>query len=274
MNNLRVRNQMMLNRIMGHRKYFFCFWLLLGFNQVINAQIIYTDIPDATPNASFPLDLNNDNTTDFLIQFDIPYRVKCLPQGNNAYAGYVSGTTYFPWALSVNNTICDTLATWYGANDSGTMAWGNNVGLWVGATNKYLALKFIVGTDTFFGWARFDFLPGSGSFTIKDYAYQSMPNGQILSGQIALGMNEISHKNSFIIYPNPFHSTATIQSAVHLNQASIVMYHAVGQQVNQWDHISGQNISISRENLPQGLYFICIKEGNKILAIEKVNIVE
>ena len=36
----------------------------------LEAQIIYTDIPDDTPNATYPLDLNNDNIVDFLIQFD------------------------------------------------------------------------------------------------------------------------------------------------------------------------------------------------------------
>jgi hypothetical protein len=251
----------------------FCFLMLFSFNNNLNAQIIYTDIIDATPSATYPLDLNNDNQTDFMIQFGGSAGmagVMCYPQNNNAYAGNFVIDTYLPWALSESDNICDSLATWYNANNPGTIAMGSSIGNWVGATDKYLALKLIVGGNTFFGWARFDVLESSASFTIKDYAFESTPNTCIQAGQTSLGLNENSNKNDFSIFPNPCNSSTTIKTKVNLNNATITIYNAFGQALKQVKNISGHTISLYRENLPSGLYFIGLTEENKIILFDKL----
>jgi hypothetical protein len=250
-----------------------CFLMLFSFNNNLNAQIIYTDISDATPSATYPLDLNNDNQPDFMIQFGGSagmVGVMCYPQNNNAYAGNFVIDTYFPWALSESDNICDSLSTWYDSNNPGTMALGSSLGNWVGATDKYLALKLIVGTNTFFGWARFDVLESSASFTIKDYAFESTPNTCIQAGQTSLGINENSNTNDFSIFPNPCISSTTLNTNVNLNNASITIYNAVGQALKQVKNISGQTISLNLENLSHGLYFIRLTEENKIISIKKL----
>ena len=89
------------------------FWsliFLLVFNNNLHAQIIYTDIPDETPNATYPLDLNNDSIVDFNIQFGgsgSAIGVICSPQNNNAYSGNFVGGVHLPWALIASNNICD-----------------------------------------------------------------------------------------------------------------------------------------------------------------------
>ena len=254
---------------------FFCCLLILSvFNSRLYSQIIYTDIPDTTPNATYPLDLNNDTVVDFLIQFDFGDKVMCKPQNNNAYSGSFDGGEYLPWALSASNTICDTLATWYESNNPGLMAWGTNIGHWVGETNKYLALKLIVGTNTYFGWARLDLLATSTSFTIKDYAYESSPNACIHSGQTILGINENSNKNIFSVFPNPFISSTTIQTIGNLKNATLTIYNSYGQILKHVKNISGQAISLSRDNLPNGLYFYRLTEENQIIAVEKLIITD
>jgi hypothetical protein len=252
-----------------------CLMILFIFNIRLYAQIIYTDIiPDATPNATYPLDLNNDTIVDFLIQFDLGDKVMCKPQNNNAYSGNFVGGLHLPWALSAFNSICDSLATWYDANNPGTMAWGTSIGYWVGETNKYLALKLIVGSNTYYGWARLDFLFISGSFTIKDYAYESTPNACIQSGQTVLGINENTSKNIFSIFPNPIISSTTIQTIVNLKNATLTIYNSYGQTLKQVKNISGQTVSLSRDNLPSGLYFIWLTEENKIITVEKLIITD
>lgn len=251
-----------------------CLLVLFVFNSRLYSQIIYTDIPDATPNATYPLDLNNDSVIDFLIQFDLSDMVMCKPQNNNAYSGNFVGGVHLPWALSATNSICDTLATWYDSNSPGTMAWGASIGYWGGVTNKYLALKLIVGTNTYYGWARLDLLATSSSFTIKDYAYESAPNACIQSGKNRLGINEDSIKNIFSIFPNPFISSTTIQTIVNLKNATLTIYDSYGQAVKQIKNISGQTVSLSRDNLPSGLYFIRLKEENKIIAVKKLIITD
>jgi hypothetical protein len=251
-----------------------CLLILLNFNSMLNAQIVYTDvIPDHTPNATYSLDLNNDTIVDFIIGLGSA-SVKCFPQNKNAYSGNLIGGYYLPWAFPQSKTICDTLATWYDSSNSGTMALGTSTGYWLGATNKYLALKLMVGSNTYYGWARFDFLFMAGSFTIKDYAYQSKPNTCIQTGQTTLGINKNSSKTIFSIFPNPFISSTTIQTINNLKNATLTICNAYGQIVKQVKNISGQTVSLSRENLPSGLYFIRLTEEDKIMSVEKLIITD
>ena len=254
-----------------------CLLLLFTFSSGLNAQIIYTDIPDATPNATYPLDLNNDGIVDFMIQFGGSagtVGVMCYPQNNNAYSGDFIGGVHLPWALPASFTICDTLATWYESNNPGTMALGANIGYWVGETNKYLALKLIVETNTYYGWARLDVHPTSASFTIKDYAYVSTPNDCIQSGQSSAGINENADEKFLSIFPNPFISSSTIQTKGNLKNASLTIYNSNGQTLKQIKNISGQTVSLTRDNLPSGLYFMKLTEENKIIALEKLIITD
>ncbi|TAE59755.1 MAG: hypothetical protein EAZ89_02155, partial [Bacteroidetes bacterium] len=75
-----------------------CVLIVSAFSRALYAQIIYTDIPDATPNATYSLDLNNDSIDDFIIYYGAG--VMCSPQHNNAYAGNLIGGVHAPWALS------------------------------------------------------------------------------------------------------------------------------------------------------------------------------
>lgn len=238
------------------------------------SQIIYTDIPDATPSATYPVDLNNDTIIDFLIQFDQSNLVMCKPQNNNAYSGDFAGGINLPWALASSISICDSLVTWYDSSKPGTMASGTTAGHWVGATDKYLALKLLVGGNTYYGWARFDILATSSSFTVKDYAYQSTPNACIKSGQTTLGIKDYTTKNYLTVSPNPITVSTTVRSTDNLNNATLTIYNAYGQNVKQVKNIMGQTVSISREMLLNGIYFIRIEDENNIIAVEKIILID
>ncbi len=248
--------------------------ILFSFNGRLSAQVVYTDILDATPNATYALDLNNDSIVDFTIYYGMLDKVMCIPENNNAYSGEVVSGEHLPWALPAAIGICDTLVTWYGASYPGTMAWGTGIGHWVGATDKYLALKLVVGANTHYGWARFDIFPGSTSFTIKDYAYESTPNACIQSGQTALGIPENATENRLSIFPNPVVSTTTLQASGNLNQASLKVCNALGHVVWQADHLSGSAVSFSCGDLPRGLYSVWLMDDNQVLAVEKMVIAD
>jgi hypothetical protein len=209
-----------------------------------------------------------------MIQFTMAYRVVCYPQNNNAYSGNLVGGVHLPWALSSFNNVCDSLATWYDSNNPGTMAWGTNLGYWVGVTDKYLALKLIVGANTYYGWARLDFLASSGSFTIKDYAYERTPNACIKLRQTTLGVNENTNGRIFSAFPNPFTSSTTIQVVGNLNNATLTVCNLHGQTVKQIKNISGQTFSFSCDNLASGVYFVRLTEENKIIGVEKIVIID
>jgi Secretion system C-terminal sorting domain len=246
-----------------------CLLFSLILKSGLHAQIVYTDIPDATPSATFSLDLNNDQIDDFAIYYAALDRVMCTPANNNAYSGEFVAGEYLPWALSQSASICDSLMTWYDANNPGTMAWGTSIGNWVGETDKYLALKLVVGANTYYGWARLDILPTSTSFTVKDYAYESTADACILAGEITLGLHENSSQNVAAIFPNPVVSVATIQTTRNLDNANLTICNAFGQAVRQVKNISGQRVVLSRGDLASGMYFIRLTEGNKVVAVEK-----
>ncbi|MEN9401216.1 MAG: hypothetical protein RL632_2319 [Bacteroidota bacterium] len=243
-------------------------FLLFG-SATLNAQIVYTDIPDATPNATYSLDLNNDGNVDFVLYFGGSagnVGVLCSPQQNNAYAGNVVGSDYLAWALASSTSICDSLSSWYGTNYPGTLGVGSNTGYWPGATDRYLALKLVVGTNTYFGWVRLDVFATSTSFTVKDYAYNSTPNACIQAGQTTLSLEE-SNDAALTIFPNPFSSSTTIQTAGNLNDATLIVSDAYGQTVKRFEHLSGQSITISRDDLPNGLYFFRLEKGEVIVVL-------
>jgi hypothetical protein len=246
-----------------------CLILFSFFSSKLSAQIIYTDIvPDATPSATYSLDLNNDTIPDFLIQFDSGAKLMCKPQNNNAYAG----ETVFGI-----NLLCAGLITWFDASNPGTMASGAGTGHWIGQTDKYLALKLNKGVNTYYGWARIDVIPTSSSFTIKDYAYESTPHNCIQAGAISLGFEENIRKPIFSVLPNPFNNITNVQINQQLSNANIAIYNSCGQMVKQLSLTNteaGQNISFSREQLPSGYYFIRLADENKIIAVDKIVITD
>jgi hypothetical protein len=56
--------------------------------------------------------------------------------------------------------------------------------------------------------------------------------------------------------------------------ATLTIYNSYGQNLKQVKSISGQAISLNRDNLPSGLYFISLSEENKIIAVEKLIITD
>ena len=259
---------------MNSLKYFATFCLLIFCNCSFFGQISYTNIPDATPNATFPLDLNNDSIDDFIIQMGATDKIVCFPQNDNAYAGEFTGANYFPWALNTNTSICDTLSSWYGPNNPGFLAFSSSVGNWLGQTDKYLALKLNVGTNTYYGWVRLDVVTTATSFTVKDYAYESTPNACILTGQTPLGITENIVGNYLIIAPNPFNTFTKIQTRGHFNNGILRIYNAFGETIQRVENYTGDTIILSRDNLLSGVYFVQLTSETKTLGVEKFIIID
>jgi uncharacterized repeat protein (TIGR03803 family) len=89
-----------------------------------------------------------------------------------------------------------------------------------------------------------------------------------------LAVNEIETESSIAIYPNPFSSSTTLHSSNLFNNASLLVYNCFGQIVKQIKNISGQTVTLTRDNLESGFYFIRLTEGNKILTVDKLVITD
>ena len=88
------------------------------------------------------------------------------------------------------------------------------------------------------------------------------------------GLNEINSENKINCYPNPFSTQTTLQTDKFFKEATISVYNSFGQIVKQIKNISGQTITLQRDNLPSGLYFLQLTQDNKIFATDKLVIID
>lgn len=76
------------------------------------------------------------------------------------------------------------------------------------------------------------------------------------------------------VCPNPFSFETNITAAHYFNDVTFIIANSLGQQVKQVNHFSGQTFTLSRENLSSGLYFIYLKQGNKLITTDKLIITD
>ncbi|MEP6647013.1 MAG: T9SS type A sorting domain-containing protein [Saprospiraceae bacterium] len=82
-------------------------------------------------------------------------------------------------------------------------------------------------------------------------------------------------KNEHVrVYPNPFSTETNVYSENHFNDLTIKIFDLRGQMVKQVKHQNGTKISLQRDDLLDGIYFIQLIEGKRNIGIRKVIVVE
>ncbi len=76
------------------------------------------------------------------------------------------------------------------------------------------------------------------------------------------------------IYPNPFYTVTTLRTDAVLQNATLTIYNAQGQQVRHMDHLRGQTIMLHRGSLPTGVYSLRLSENGKLRSVNKLVITE
>jgi uncharacterized repeat protein (TIGR03803 family) len=89
-----------------------------------------------------------------------------------------------------------------------------------------------------------------------------------------LSVDDEKNKSFHTISPNPFSGQTTLQANDRFENASLVIFNSIGQLVKQMDDLSGETIIFDRDNLPEGLYFIRLTQGNKVIAMDKLLITD
>lgn len=248
----------------------------------VEAQINYTDVnPDlnVVTGNSYNLDLNNDATVDFIlgtahgtytasfgtIQYD--YTIAVPGSSTNAID---TANTGGPTAHVLNDPISGSLL-W---EDSTSAAYqlmalafappfnAYNTGNFLGQNDKYLGLKFRIGTSTHYGWVRVDVNAASTQFTVKDYGYEGTANTQILCGaQPATGVTENS-LNNISVFGNANGINVNMNSVAV--EGAIIVSDVTGKQLVSIPVTAASNI-IPMENAASGVYFVTVvQNGNKI----------
>jgi len=290
---------------------------------VAHAQIIYTNIPDVTiskAGAKYSLDLNNDGTKDYEFQIHTlsVYARDCKGKKTSYYLTIttLNGNEVFAYAIALpRNSIIDNSCCW---NDVGNMEYSSWYclggwiqsfgGDWTNGNDKYLGLKLHVASTVYYGWARcsasIDNTGTKLTLTIKDYAYNSIPNQSILAGQTSTAVtpaqkneatNVVSNNaaeqkekvNDFVntlkSYPNPFSNSTNVSfSLTQTEKVSIRIFDIAGRLVktlaNAEMKVGTHQLSWNAKDEKQskvgsGIYFLKMQLGNyseiKKLVVEK-----
>ncbi|MCE3278902.1 MAG: hypothetical protein K0S44_1093 [Bacteroidetes bacterium] len=77
-------------------------------------------------------------------------------------------------------------------------------------------------------------------------------------------------KELFTIYPNPFTTSTTFISNNQLTNSTLTIFNSAGQRVKFLENISGETITISRDNLSDGIYYLTVMEGGTIVSAHKL----
>lgn len=112
-----------------------------------------------------------------------------------------------------------------------------------------------------------------GKIVLAGYSYNGTKTDMTLLryDADAVGIEETDSKKLVSrIYPNPFNSSVTVQFNTPLHNAAIIIYSVSGQIAEHITNYSGHEIQLSRKNLKSGIYFLCLKEAYKIIAVEKL----
>jgi Secretion system C-terminal sorting domain len=87
-------------------------------------------------------------------------------------------------------------------------------------------------------------------------------------------INEITKKENLNIFPNPFSTETTLKTTENFKNATLTFYSSFGQLVKEIKNISGQTITLHRDNLPSGLYFIRLTQDSKVITADKLVITD
>ena len=79
---------------------------------------------------------------------------------------------------------------------------------------------------------------------------------------------------SINVFPNPFSIHTTLQTDSYFNDATLRVYNSFGKIVKQIENISGQSITLFRDNLQSGIYYISLSQGGKVIKSEKLVLID
>ncbi len=254
----------------------------------VNSQIVYTDVnPDViidTASGQYDLDFNSDAVVD--ISMDVmavinqtgtlngisftfngtgAFATPAMGNGVLQLAGSGSSSTMVVAAL--NNGDMINAAAVFGGSSSGTMLGLEGLadvpafslsnypvaqGAFLGVSDKFLGVKFMIGANTHYGWARMDVSAGADTIRVKDYAYNQNTDLPILAGMM-VGLDDVAVDNKVTIKTTL--NNATINVTPDLIGGRIALFNMAGQEVKVVT-IKDINTEIPFEGVETGIYTI------------------
>ena len=261
----------------------------------VNSQIVYTDVnPDVLVDAisgPYDLDFNSDAVV------DVTFGVQAIVNQTGSQSGISftfngSVATVFPAAgngvqqiigsgssstmavTPLNNGDLISSGAVFGGSVSGSllgiagiadipllsMTYPISQGPFLGVSDKFLGVKFMVGANTHYGWARLNVTSGADKILIKDYAYNQNADLPILAGMM-VGLDDVAVDQKVTIKTTL--NNATINVTPDLIGGRIALLNMAGQEVKIVS-INDVNTEIQLEGIDTGIYIISaqFEKGN------------
>jgi Secretion system C-terminal sorting domain len=86
----------------------------------------------------------------------------------------------------------------------------------------------------------------------------------------ATGIENQNNNQQVSIYPNPFSSETKVHSETPFQDLTIKILDLRGQLVKQIEHQHGSEISLQQDDLIEGIYFVQLVEGKKVIGMRRV----
>ena len=77
------------------------------------------------------------------------------------------------------------------------------------------------------------------------------------------------HKN-ITCFPNPFNDKIIITLSSDIDISEIIVYNSIGQEIVNKPKLEGNQLIINLTQEPNGLYYLIIKDNNKIIQTKKL----
>ena len=104
----------------------------------------------------------------------------------------------------------------------------------------------------------------------------SSTSGKVYKVDIATSVpgNPVPSSKINRIFPNPFVTATTIYMTKPLVNATMTIYSSLGKEVKLIKNINGNTFTFDRGHLPAGLYYIQLNQNNRIIASDKMIIID
>lgn len=224
---------------------------LVFFGKAQAQDIIYHDVyPDKTVSATEAFSVHG---------IDITHTAapNVLAKTWEAYEILTGASDTLPLALNHGAYIgTQSIGAWKQLHHS-CLNCNGAVGYWTGLSNKYLAFRYKDAQNQYrYGWVLMDVAANASSFTIKEYALNTLPSTPMTAGQMfSLGIDPPSNN--------------TIKPVVHdrfLNllgqpsKAGITVTDMSGRPVLRGTLKPGERMDLSA--YPSGMYLLHVRSGD------------
>lgn len=105
-----------------------------------------------------------------------------------------------------------------------------------------------------------------------DFSYYYIDDITLID-QSTVGVNELDNENSFEVYPNPASDLINFQFSNTIEKRKIELYDAIGNLVLSIN-ASSNNLFVTTNNLPNGVYFYSILIKDKVIKTDKIVIIK